>query len=33
MRNYHSRSSVVRDDEAIELWQKLEKFKAKLRGR
>ena len=32
MRNYHSRSSVVRDDEAIKLWQKRKKFdSAKLR--
>ena len=26
LRSYHSRSAVVRDDEAIELWQKRKKF-------
>ena len=31
LRNYYSRSSAVRNDEAIELWQKRKKFKAKLR--
>ena len=30
-RNYHSRSSVVRDDEAIELWQETEEIWAKIR--